>query len=107
MPRDGKRDSATESSVDGTLFLAGTKRGCMRRVVVPYQLRKQQMDEAHRGPMGAHSAGNRLFHMLTTHWWWKGMHGDITKFVRNCPECVIVSGGGLRWKGLSKLLELM
>ena len=27
-------------------------------------------------------------------WWWDGMHADTLRFVRNCPVCLIVSGGG-------------
>ena len=27
-------------------------------------------------------------------WWWDGMHADTLCFVRNCPVCLTVSGGG-------------
>ena len=52
------------------------------------------MNESHRGPMTAHFSGNRLFNTLARHWWWEGMFPDTVHYVRNCPECVMVSGGG-------------
>ena len=70
------------SIVDGILFLVSpTKKNCSRRAVVPRHLRGQLMVESHRGPMGVHFSGNRLFHVLATHWWWDGMYGDVIKFV--------------------------
>ena len=52
------------------------------------------MNESHRGPMTTHFSGNRLFNTLARHWWWEGMFPDTVHYVRNCPECVMVSGGG-------------
>ena len=61
---------------------------------VPKHLRCKLMEEYHRGPMGAHFSGNRLFAVLSSRWWWQGMHRDGVHFTRNCPECTTVSGGG-------------
>ena len=52
------------------------------------------MEESHRGPMGAHFSGNRLFNTLARHWWWEGMFSEAVQYARNCPECATVSGGG-------------
>ena len=61
--------------------------------VVPKHLRKQLMDEYHGGPCGSHFSRNKLFRTMSQQWWWQGMYGDIVQFVRNCPECTILSGG--------------
>ena len=80
--------------VDDTLFFVDSKSGGRRRAVVPKHLQGQIMEEAHRGPMAAHFSGNRLFNVLSQHWWWEGMFADAVRYVRNCPECLVVSGGG-------------
>ena len=58
--------------------------------VVPKHLRKQLMNEYHRG---SHFSRNKLFRTMSQQWWWQGMYRDIVQFVWNCPECTIVSGG--------------
>ena len=82
--------------VDGALFLVDSKnKGCPRmHAAVPKHLHCKLMEEYHWGPMGAHFSGNRLFAVLSSRWWWQGMHRDAVHFTRNCPECTIVSGGG-------------
>ena len=64
------------------------------RAVCQKHLCRKLMEEYHRGLMGAHFSGNRLFAVLSSRWWWQGMHHDAVHFTRNCPECTIVSGGG-------------
>ena len=44
--------------------------------------------------MGGHFSGRRTYVALVRSWWWDGMHADTLRFVRNCPACSIVSGGG-------------
>ena len=70
-----------------------TKLDRQQRVVVPAHLKVKVMEETHRGPMGAHFSGNRLFNTLARHWWWEGMFADAVHYARNCPECATVSGG--------------
>ena len=70
-----------------------SKPGGRRRAVVPKHLQGQIMEEAHRGPMAAHFSGNRLFNVLSQHWWWEGMFADAVRYACNCPECLVVSGG--------------
>lgn len=52
------------------------------------------MEGSHRGPLGGHFSGHRLFNTLARHWWWPGMYLDVRGYVSGCPECTIVSGGG-------------
>ena len=80
--------------VDGVLYHLDSKRGHQKQVVVPSHLQRQIMEENHRGPMSAHFSGPRLFHSLRRCWWWENMFADTCEFVRGCPECVVVSGGG-------------
>ena len=64
------------------------------RAAIPRHLCINLMEEHHWGPMGSHFSGDRLFSTLALHWWWEGMHWDAVQFVKNCPECAIVRGGG-------------
>ena len=82
------------SVIDGILYFIDIRKGGHQRTVVPRHLRSQLMEEHHKGPMGSHFSGNKLFKTMSHHWWWPGMHKDLVQFARNCPECVIVSGGG-------------
>ena len=79
--------------VDGALFYLDPKNG-PEEAVVPEHMRRKVMEENHRGNMGGHFSGNRLYKTLAHHWWWEGMYSDALHYVRNCPECAIVSGGG-------------
>ena len=84
------------SQIDDALFLVDTsgRRNWRVRAAVPRHLRTQLMEEHHRGPLGSHFSGERLFSTLSRCWWWEAMHRDTVQFVRNCPECAIVRGGG-------------
>ena len=78
------------------LYLINTRnKGSPRvRVALPKHLLEQLMQKQHRGLMGAHISGSRLFGVLSSQWWWRGIHVDAVRFARNCPECTNVSGGG-------------
>ena len=65
-----------------------------RRVAVPRHLQEQILKESHAGGMGGHFSGRRTYAALVRRRWWDGMHADTLRFVRNCPACSIVSGGG-------------
>ena len=80
--------------VEQVLYFVNAKHGQRKRAVLPCQLREQLMDEAHRGPMSGHFSGQRLYNTLSGHFWWEGMYTDVHHFVKSCPECAIVSGGG-------------
>ena len=70
--------------VDGVLYHLDPKLTGSKRAVVPQHLREQVMEQSHRGPMAGYFSGHRLFNTLSRHWW----------YVKSCPECAIVSGGG-------------
>ena len=77
--------------IDGVLYFI--RKGCTPCPAVPQHLRQRLMEEHHRGPCGSHFGGKKLFQTMSRQWWWEGMHKDIMHFVRNCPECTIVSMG--------------
>ncbi|MCG8622977.1 MAG: hypothetical protein MJE68_13400 [Proteobacteria bacterium] len=56
------------SVIDGILYYVNPKQGG-RRIVVPEHMRAGTMEENHWGPAGAHFYGNRLFRVLSPHWW--------------------------------------
>ena len=80
--------------IDGILMFVDSKRKDQKRAVVPSQLQHQVMEENHRGHVGAHFSGQKLFRALSRHWWWEGMLADMLHYAKNCPECAIVTGGG-------------
>ena len=100
LPEDPKqaRKVALQSplfAMEGeSLKFVDSKRKHMVRFVVPVHLRNQVLDECHRGLTGGHFSGKRTYAALSSQWWWEGMYADTVKYVKNCPECAIVSGGG-------------
>ena len=68
--------------------------GSAKRMVAPKHLQNQLIAETHGGPLGGHFSGDRLFRTLSRHWWWERMYAACSIFVKNCPECLITTGGG-------------
>lgn len=98
LPADRERSQRVVSQSPLFMMVEGVlcfiRKSCTPCPVVPQHLRKQLMEEHHRGLCGSHFAGKKLFQTMVRHWWWQGMHSDIMQFTQNCPECTIVSGGG-------------
>ena len=76
------------------LHLVDSKRKHRLRVAVPQHLTKQLLDVSHRGPNGGHFSVSRTYKSLADKCWWEGTYGATQQFVKNCPECAIVSGTG-------------
>ena len=51
------------------------------RLCVSYdkELKKKFLFEAHNTVFTMHSGGNKMYHDLKQHYWWKGMKRDVTK----------------------------
>ena len=79
---------------DGILYFINPKQRDRRQCVVPVHLRKPIMEEHHSSPMAGHFSGERLYKVLSRHWWWQGMYGDILAHCRSCPQCAIVNASG-------------
>ena len=80
--------------VEGVHYHLDPKQSGCKQAVVPQYLCEQVMEESHRGPMAGHFSGHMLFNTLSRQWWWEGMFSDTRRYVKSCPECAIVSGGG-------------
>ena len=55
------------SVIDGILYFIDIRKGGHQRAVVPRHLRSQLMEEHHKGPMGSHFSGNKLFKTMSHH----------------------------------------
>ena len=76
------------------LYYLDHKQGHHKRVAVPAHLQEQLLTEHHSSLSGGHFGVKKTYGALARHWWWDGMYSDVVKFVTNCPECAIVTGGG-------------
>ena len=77
------------------LFYLDPRQSHRQRVVVPSHLRQQILAEHHVGLMGGHFAAQKIYRALARHWWWDGMYSDTVNYTKNCPQCAVVTGGGL------------
>ena len=104
VPEDARRARRLVSEgsvfviVDGIAFYVDPKRENRRRAIVPQQLRKQILANAHSSRFAGHFSGRKLYDSLLRHWWWRGMFQDATAFARSCPECAVATGSGRRIK---------
>ena len=104
VPKDARRVRRLVSEgsvfviVDGIAYYVDPKRENRRRAIVPQQLRKQILANAHSSRFAGHFSGRRLYDSLLRHWWWRGMFQDATAFARSCPECAVATGSGWRIK---------
>jgi hypothetical protein len=56
-----------------------------RRVVDTPEERRRVFDACHR-EMG-HRGRDATYRRVTRRYWWKGIYGDVEKWIANCPEC--------------------
>jgi hypothetical protein len=100
LPKDDKRARriALQWSMftieDEVLFYLDPKQQHRKQIVVPKHLHQQVLEEHHASVMGGHFSGKKMYSALCRHWWWDGMYRDTQKFASNCPQCIIVTGGG-------------
>ena len=55
--------------VDSVLFYLDPKNRDRKRAMVLEHMHREVMEENHRGNMGSHFSGNRLYKTLAHHWW--------------------------------------
>ena len=100
LPEDSNRakgmapQEALFTLVDGVLYYVGPKDNHRRRAAVPQHLRKQLLEENHRGLYGGHFSGPKLYSALVKRWWWRGMYTNVLAYCKKCPECAVVTGAG-------------
>ena len=56
-------------------------------------MRRRLFEEAHGGRFGAHLSNSKVHSELNKHYWWEGMHADITRWSRACLVCATHSPG--------------
>ena len=80
--------------VDDIVYFLDSKKGSIKRCVVPFHMRETIMEENHGGQMAGHFSGEKLYKLLRRHWWWPRMYTDVVEHCRSCPECAIVNSSG-------------
>ena len=83
--------------LDGILYYLDPKHSSRKQAVVPKQLQKQILEDAHSGLYGGHFCG-RMYSSLMLHWWWERMFSDAIKFTNACPICAVTTGTGRKTK---------
>jgi hypothetical protein len=60
-----------------------------KRLCVPEQghFRNTIMDEAHNSAYSIHPGATKMYVDLREKYWWKGMKGDVAKFIAQCNIC--------------------
>jgi hypothetical protein len=60
-----------------------------KRLCVPEQghFRNTVMDEAHNSAYSIHPGATKMYVDLREKYWWKGMKGDVVKFIAQCDIC--------------------
>uniref|UniRef100_A0A8R1DLV5 RNA-directed DNA polymerase n=1 Tax=Caenorhabditis japonica TaxID=281687 RepID=A0A8R1DLV5_CAEJA len=86
VPGEGKRELREFLIVGGELMMV-TKYGAMLRVV-PGEKQKELFLDAHGGPFGGHWSPEKVGAMLEKKVWWPRMKAWITKWSRECQQCL-------------------
>jgi hypothetical protein len=79
-----EENKAPDFRVDQYRTLWFKKRSC-----VPEQghFRNTIMDEAHNSAYSIHHGATKMYVDLREKYWWKGMKGDVAKFIAQCDIC--------------------
>ena len=85
---------------DGVAYYVDLKRENRRRAIVPRQMWKQILAEAHPSQFAGNFSRWRLYLTLLQHWWWmwRSMFKDAVNFARSCLGCAVATGFGRRMK---------
>ena len=51
------------------------------------ELNKKLLFEAYNTVFTMHLGGNKMYHDLKQHYWWKGMKRDVTEYMSKCLTC--------------------
>jgi hypothetical protein len=69
------------------------------RLVVPNELRKKILDEAHLSKFFMHPGSNKMYHDLRSLYWWTRMKREIAKYVSKCDTCQRIKASHLKVAG--------
>ena len=56
-------------------------------MMVPHELCQKILVENHDVPSTGHVGINRIVDHIKRNYWWRGIWGDVTAYVRSCPVC--------------------
>ena len=59
----------------------------VRQVLLPQELRNTVLAIAHESVFGAHMGIGKTLDKILSCFFWPGIHGDVTRFVRSCDTC--------------------
>jgi hypothetical protein len=78
------------------------------RLVVPKnpELRKKILDEAHLSKFSMHPGSNKMYHDLTSLYWWTRMKREIAKYIVKCDTCQRVKASHLKVAGTLQPLPI-
>jgi hypothetical protein len=59
------------------------------RICVPNikELKDKILREAHESAYSIHPGGNKMYHGITTTYWWYGMKRDVAEYIALCDTC--------------------
>jgi hypothetical protein len=79
-----------------------------KRLCVPEQghYRNTIMDEAHNSAYSIHPGATKMYVDIREKYWWKGMKGDIARFVAQCDVCQRVKAEHQKPSGLLQPLPV-
>ena len=60
---------------------------CRLLLVIPSSLIAELLSMYHSHPMSVHMSRDRMFALLRNQYYWKGMFGDISKWIDSCSTC--------------------
>ncbi|KAK3569925.1 hypothetical protein QTP86_007485 [Hemibagrus guttatus] len=61
------------------------------KAYVPTSLCLSLLDSVHASPRSGHPGRQQTLSLLKERYWWPNMAKDVTRFVRGCPVCAMVS----------------
>ena len=60
--------------------------GGHQRIVVPRSLQPQILQAAHNSLLGGHMGIFKTIKRILCHYYWPGMHNDVSTHIKNCPD---------------------
>ena len=66
----------------------------LQQLYVPKESQDELLDEAHSGPITAHSSSAKMLAKLQTHYYWPGIRQDVMRSCYICLVCVSQQGQG-------------
>ena len=56
-------------------------------MMVPHELHQNILFEKNDVPTAGHVGINRIMDAIKRNYWWRGIWGDVTAYMRSCPVC--------------------